>query len=129
MLSQLSEKEFTSTVLQAPKPVLVHFWAPWCGLCKLVHPILNDFQSNYGDRVQVVEINADKNFKLANAYKLKTLPTLVLFVQGDIWHRIEHFSGREELKHMLEQLAGDRSSESVVVPTPPDYARLSSEFC
>jgi thioredoxin 1 len=129
MLSHLSEQEFTNTVLQAPKPVLVHFWAPWCGLCKLVHPILTEFQNNYGDRVQVVEINADENFKLANAYKLKTLPTLVLFVQGDVWHRIEHFSGREELKHMLAQLAGDRSSESVVSPTPPECARLSSEFC
>lgn len=97
-----SESTFTSEVLESPLPVLVHFWAPWCGLCRLIEPLLQSFQNDWLGQLRLVNVNADENFMLANRYRLTTLPTLIIFRDGDAYHRMEGFRGREELKRALE---------------------------
>ena len=84
MVLSVTERTFTQEVLESPIPVLVNFWAPWCGLCKLINPQLQKFQSQWGPNVKLVGINADSNFKLANTYRLTSLPTLILFEGGQI---------------------------------------------
>ncbi|GBF82715.1 thioredoxin family protein [Aphanothece sacrum] len=103
MLS-VNDQTFSSTVLESSQPVLVHFWAPWCGLCLLIHPLLSKVQSEWDGPLKLVSVNADENFKLANTYRLRNLPTLILFDQGQIIHRLEGVQGREELIKTLKGL-------------------------
>jgi len=104
MSTTISEATFRADVLESPLPVIVHFWAPWCGLCRVVSPLLNRFQDEWGSDVRVVDINADENLRLANLYHLTTLPTLLFFEQGAVTRRIDTFRGRDDLRLMLDSL-------------------------
>ncbi|WP_414563212.1 MULTISPECIES: thioredoxin family protein [unclassified Anabaena] len=104
MVLSVSERTFTQEVLESPIPVLVHFEAPWCGLCRIIHPLLLQFNAQCGDQIKLVGVNADDNFKLANAYRLKSLPTLLLVENGIVRQRLEGFRGRDDLRLALEQI-------------------------
>ena len=104
MLS-VNEDNFDNLVLQCPKPILVYFWAPWCGLCHFVKPLLNHIHGEWAERLVCVEVNADVNLHLANTYRLKNLPTLILFQQGQVIQRLEDFQARADLHHIREQIA------------------------
>jgi thioredoxin 1 len=104
MVLSVSERTFTQEVLESSIPVLVNFEAPWCGLCRIIHPLLLQFQAQCGEQIKLVGINADENFKLSNTYRLKSLPTLILIENGIIRHRLEGFRGRDDLRLALEEI-------------------------
>jgi thioredoxin 1 len=104
MVLSVSERTFTQEVLESSVPVLVHFEAPWCGLCRIIHPLLLQFNAQCGEQIKLVGVNADENFKLANTYRLKTLPTLLLVENGMVRQRLEGFRGRDDLRQALEQI-------------------------
>jgi thioredoxin 1 len=104
MVLSVSERTFTQEVLQSSIPVLVNFEAPWCGLCRIIHPLLLQFNAQYGDKIKLVGVNADNNFKLANTYRLKSLPTLLLVENGMVRHRLESFRSKEDLRLALEAI-------------------------
>lgn len=108
MKRSIDEDSFTAEVLGASCPVLVHFWAPWCGLCRAIDPLLEQFQTRWGPQVKLVGINADRNLKLANAYRLTALPTLILFEGGEPVFRMDCVTGREELRARLDALMAHR---------------------
>ena len=108
----LSDQAFTQTVLSAAQPVLVHFSAPWCGVCLLIEPLLAKFQSETDEKLKIVQVNADKNLKLANRYNLKSLPTLILFVKGKVAYRVDAIKGRDDLQQQLKTLGRYASSQS-----------------
>jgi thioredoxin 1 len=109
----VSEKTFTPEVLGASTPVLVSFWAPWCGICRLMNPLVKQLQAEWSEQLKVVSINADENLKLANTYRLTTLPTVLLFDGGQLLHRLDQFRTTEDfrvaaqdLQQALEKLKG-----------------------
>ena len=104
MVLSVSERTFTQEVLESPIPVLVNFEAPWCGLCRIIQPLLLQFQAQCGDEIKLVGINADQNFKLSTTYRLKSLPTLLLIENGIVRQRMSDFRDREDLLLALEEI-------------------------
>ncbi|MGB3401853.1 MAG: thioredoxin domain-containing protein [Microcoleaceae cyanobacterium] len=128
MLFSISETKFTKEVLESKIPVLVHFWAPWCGLCRLIVPQLRQFQADWPDQIKVVGINADQSLKLASTYRLQTLPTMMVFEKGSVLYRLDHFQGREDLKRSLNEFMLSyqaRPQETVPLPTQ-EYLTLEA---
>ncbi|MFN5873484.1 MAG: thioredoxin family protein [Aphanizomenon sp.] len=104
MVLLVNETTFTKEVLESSVPVLVNFEAPWCGLCRIIHPLLSQFQTQCGNELKLVGVNADQNFKLSNTYRLKSLPTLLLIEKGVVKQKLEGFRSRDDLRSALEEI-------------------------
>jgi len=104
MTLAVNQLTFRSEVLESSKPVLVSFWAPWCGVCRFTQPMLADLQAEWGDQIKLVNINADENLALASSYRITTLPTLILFDQGESLCRQEQFRGRDDFRRAAAEL-------------------------
>lgn len=93
---------FQEMLTGSDRPVLVDFYAPWCGPCQMMAKILEDFNARMKQRVRVVKINTDNYPQLASQYQIEALPTLVLFKQGQIADRIEGVMTTEQLIQRLQ---------------------------
>jgi thioredoxin len=80
----ISDSSFDKDVLKADKPVLVDYWAEWCGPCKMIAPILEEIASEYGDRVKVCKMDIDANQQTPPRYGIRGIPTLMLFKNGEV---------------------------------------------
>ena len=83
-IKQVSNDSFDADVLKADNPVLVDYWAEWCGPCKLIAPIPDEVSRDYGDKLQVAKVNVDENQEIASKYGIRGIPTLMLFRNGAV---------------------------------------------
>lgn len=102
-LPQLTDATFDEVVLAADRPVLVDFTAEWCGPCKVIAPILEELNDEQGDRLDVVSIDVDANPKTTLRYDVMSMPTLILFKDGQPQRRLVGARGK---RHLLEELSG-----------------------
>ena len=99
---EVSDATFESDVLKAEKPVLVDFWAPWCGPCRMVAPIVEALAEEYHGKVSFVKLNTDDNPNTAMRYGIRSIPTLLVFKNGQPVGQIVGFRPKNDLKKRLD---------------------------
>ena len=87
-ISEVNDNNFQAEVLESDTPVLVDFWAPWCGPCRMVAPVLEEIAQEKGDALKIVKLNTDENQQTAIAYEVLSIPTLILFKNGQIAKKV-----------------------------------------
>ena len=101
-ISHTSDAAFEAEVLQSDKPVLVDYWAEWCGPCKMIAPVLDEVAGEYKDRLKIAKINIDENAQTPRKYNVRGIPTLMLFKGGDVVAQKTGALSKSQLAAFLE---------------------------
>ncbi|MBN2505409.1 MAG: thioredoxin [Verrucomicrobia bacterium] len=102
----LTHNNFGDEVIASPVPILVDFWAEWCGPCKMVAPILDELAAEYDGKVRFGKVNIDDHQLLASEYGIRAIPTLLLFKEGQINDHIVGLRSKRELKEKIDAALG-----------------------
>ena len=102
MPAPVTDASFGPSVLQSDKPVLVDFWAQWCGPCKAIAPILDDLEGEMGDRLSIQKLNVDESPNMTTEYSIRSIPTLMLFKDGKIAGKKVGAVSKGDLKSWIE---------------------------
>ena len=104
-VKHLTDAEFEEYVLKSDLPSLVDFWAPWCGPCKAIGPVIEELAGDYTGKVQIVKMNVDDNPTTPGKYSIRAIPTLILFKGGEIVDQVTGAVGKTQLVTMLNKIA------------------------
>ena len=104
-ISVLTQENFAKEVLQSSTPVLVDFWAEWCGPCKMIGPILDELADEYEGRVKIGKVNIDEQQGIAAEYGIRAIPTLLLFDKGQVADQIVGLRSKRDLKASFDRVA------------------------
>jgi thioredoxin 1 len=102
---EISETNFEAEVLKSGQPVLVDFWAEWCGPCKMLAPLLDEIAAEQGGRVKVARVNVDDQPALAARFGIHSIPTLLYFADGELRHQTVGVVGKKTIVSKLEEIA------------------------
>ena len=100
-ITELDSSNFDSTVSSGPAPVVVDFWAPWCGPCKAIAPILEELAEELGGAVKICKVNVDNNSEVATKYEIRAIPTILIFKDGKVADTVVCLTSKEDLKAKL----------------------------
>jgi len=101
---QFSDASFDTEVIQSDKPVLVDFWAPWCGPCRMLSPLVDELSKEYDGKVKVGKLNTDDNAGVATRYRISAIPSLLFFKNGKLVDQLVGVHPKPEIKKRLDAL-------------------------
>ena len=104
---ELTDATFDAEVVNSDLPVLVDFWAPWCGPCKMVAPIVEEIAGEYEGKVKVGKVNTDDNQQIATKYGIMSIPTLMIFKGGEVSERIIGAQSKQFITEKLNSVLGN----------------------
>jgi len=99
----LTDSSFKKEVLESELPALVDFWAPWCGPCRMITPLLDELAKEYSKKLRVCKLNVDENPRVATQYGVMSIPTLIFFKNGKVIEQIVDVLNKVELKRKIEE--------------------------
>jgi len=105
LIVTLTQENFAQQVLQSSAPVLVDFWAEWCGPCKMIAPLLDELADEYDGKVKVGKVNVDEQQALAAEYGVRAIPTLLVFQNGQVADQIVGARSKRDFKASLDRVA------------------------
>lgn len=104
-ITEVNDSNFQTEVLDSDKPVVVDFWAPWCGPCRMVAPVLDEISQEMGNKIKFVKLNTDENQNTAAKYQIMAIPSLLVFHKGEEKDRVIGFKPKEQLVDQLNGLS------------------------
>jgi thioredoxin 1 len=105
LIVTLTKENFEKEVLQSPKPILVDFWAEWCGPCKMIAPLLDELATEYDGKVKIGKINTDEQQELAAQFNINAIPTLLFFKGGQVVNQMRGARSKRDFKQALDSVA------------------------
>jgi len=102
-VTEVTDSTFDKEVLQVSEPVVVDFWAPWCGPCRKLGPVISEIQDEFGEKIKVVKINTDENLKVANEYSISGLPSILFFKNGQAVERLVGLMSKSSIVSNIEK--------------------------
>ena len=103
-IKEVEDSNFEAEVLQSDKPVLVDFWAPWCGPCKAIGPVVEDLANHFGDSITFFKCNVDNNPVTPGKYGIKAIPTLIFFKEGNVVEQITGMVAKSKLEESINKV-------------------------
>lgn len=100
----LTSETFNDVVLKSDKPVVVDFWATWCGPCRMVGPIMDELANDFDGKVQIAKVNVDEQGELAAKFKIMSIPTILTFKGGELVEKTVGARSKEEFSEMIDNL-------------------------
>jgi thioredoxin 1 len=101
-ITEVTDTNFQAEVIESDTPVLVDFWAPWCGPCRMVAPVLEEIAGERGDQLKIVKLNVDDNQQTAAAFEVLSIPTMILFKHGQVAAKVIGAMPKKRLEAELE---------------------------